>query len=330
MNQTEVSREALFNEVKGSLFEYLVARELASTQNVELKFIESIDKNYLNVLSQQDRLMRQFYPEMIPFLSDVSNKAATKIAELYSNASYIPWLCGKFSKGAHQFEINEADIVLDFSDHKVPISLKLNKKNSYVNTKSGGIKSFFNQYFSFLSQNIQSEFNQFIDLEFERMARELHSFHGMEYSGNFREWIRNNKSELPGELSNEEREILKRYYARISYKMHGILKLALEQFPQQFISSLPTLMGFGSSEIVQLICFHDFKGADRPDVVAHTYQELLTILSKVKLLDFSGTASVEVRLGDWSLQIRVKPMNKFTTTAIKVNCSVKIMQSTDA
>lgn len=329
MNQTEVSKEALFNEVKGSLFEYLVARELAHFQNAELKFIESIDKNYLNVLSQQDRLMRQFYPEMIPFLSDVSKLTARKIAALYPEVTYVPWLCGKFSKTAHHFDINEADIVLDFSDHKVPISLKLNKKNAYVNTKSGGIKSFFNQYFSFLSQDIQFSFNQFIDLEFERMAREIHAFHGMEFRGNFNEWVKNNHSELPGELSKDERDILKRYYARIANKMHRILKLAQDQHSESFINSLPTLMGFGTSEIVQFICFHDFKGTDRPVVAAHTYQELLRVLSKVQILDFNDTASVELRLGDWSLQIRVKPMNKFTTTAIKVNCSVKIMRPID-
>lgn len=320
MSQDQTKKEALFNEVKGSLFEYLMARRLSQLAGNELKFLESLDKNYLNVLSQQDRMVRQFYPEMLTFLNQVSEDSADELVKYLGEIPLTPQLRGKFET------IHEADLMLESSKGIIPLSLKLNKKNAFVNTKSGGIKSFFEHYFSFIHSKIQQDFNRMVDQEFTRMSLELHALNDMEYSGNYSGWVKSGKSELPGELTTEERSILKSFYARIAIEMHRILSDAQKTNPQEFSASLPALMGFSTPDILQLVYFHDFKSQGAGSVSIHSYAEVMKWLKNATILPFAQTSSVEISLGDWALQIRVKPMNKFTTTAIKINCSVKFKQ----
>lgn len=322
--QDNTKKEALFNEVKGSLFEYLVAKDLAVKANAELPFQQSLDRNYLTVLSQQDRMVRQFYPEMLPFLNEASKLTASTLVTYLKSVPLSPKVVGKFSNSSLSEELREADLVLTMNEKSLPVSLKLNKKNAYVNTKSGGIKSFFTQYFPFLNPDIQRSFNQFVDLEFSRMAFELHAVHEMEYAGSFDQWVKRGFSELPGELSSDERAILKSYYARIASEMHKIFTAALKQDPAQFRKSLLPLMGFGKEEILQVICFHDFPDTSSSEIDIHSFEDVNKGLHEASIREFGNISSVEFDIGDWSLQVRVKPMNKFTTTAIKINCSVKV------
>jgi hypothetical protein len=317
----QAKKEALFNEVKGSLFEFLVGKFLAQKSGEEALFVQTIDRNYLHVLSQQDRMVRQFYPEMQTFLQAVSLTTGQKILDFFTDKPHNIKLLGKFVSQtvAH----HEADISLEVQDKTIPVSLKLNKKNAFVNTKSGGIKSFFSHYFPFLDEKRQEQFNQFVDLEFNRMAIELHSFHDLEFVGNFKQWVSRGHSELPGELSSEEREILKAYYARIARRMHELLSEALKKDKKQFAASLLPLLGFSANDILQVVCFHDFKKGNDVTIDIHPFAQAMEQLSSIKINPFHDLSSVDISVGGWSLQIRVKPMNKFTTTAIKINCSVK-------
>jgi hypothetical protein len=323
MAQDQTNKEALFNEVKGSLFEYLVARELALAGKAELKFQQSLDKNYLTVLSQQDRMVRQFYPQMLPFLNQVSKITADSLIKYFEEVPKSPRVMGKFSNSSLSEELQEADLLLSVGEKDIPVSLKLNKKNGSVNTKSGGIKSFFTQYFSFIAPEVQREFNKFVDMEFNRMSYELHALHDIEYSGNFSLWVKKGMSELPGELDSDSRSILKAYYARIAQKMHSILSDSYKSDSELFRKALPALMGFGRENMLQVICFHEFSAAGNPVIDIHTYDDVLSELDQTLIKPFSQISSVEFNIGRWSLQVRVKPMNKFTTTAIKINCSVK-------
>lgn len=324
VRQDQTKKEALFNEVKGSLFEYLVARNIAVMGKEELSFLQSLDKNYLTVLSQQDRMVRQFYPEMLPFLNAASLETAQAISSYLKVVPRSPKVVGKFSNSSLSRELHEADLMLSAQGKLLSVSLKLNKKNAYVNTKSGGIKSFFSIYFPFLQNSIQDEFNKFVDMEFNRMALELHALHDIEYPGNFSSWIKAGLSELPGELDADSRKVLKSYYARIAQKMHDILTRAFKQDPLEFGKSLFPLMGFGSHEILQVIYFHDFPAMESPVIDIHTSTELTEGIKNLSIIPFGDISSVEIEVGNWSLQIRVKPMNKFTTTAIKINCSIKV------
>ena len=319
----KISKEALFNEIKGSLFEFLVARKLASLNQEELVFLKTIDQNYLKVLGQQDQLVRQFYPEMLPFLNSSAELTVKNLINYLNELPRAPILKGKFSQSAMAFDFTEADLIIETTHGPRPLSMKLNKMNSFVNTKSGGIKSFYVTYFPFLSPTLQDEFNQFVDMEFERMAVELHALNDWHYPGNFSLWIRSGKSELPGELNEVERDCLKRYYARIAQRMHQILSLAQSQDHEAFARSLAPLLGFSHPELLQVICFHLFKTQGESKIEIISFDDVKSYLIASHIMDFNETSSVEIVMGPIELQIRVKPMNKFTTTAIKINCSVK-------
>lgn len=324
MAQDQTKKEALFNEVKGSLFEYLVAKEIAVAGQAELAFQQSLDQNYLAVLTQQDRMVRQFYPEMLPFLNKASSVTSQSLIQYLKEIPSTPRVVGKFSNSILLEELFEADMILTSVKGQLPVSLKLNKKNSFVNTKSGGIKSFFSQYFSFLDQSIQQKFNQFVDMEFNRMAYDLHALHDIEFPGHFHHWVSRDMSELPGELDLESRKVLKAYYARIACEMHKIFEAAFNIQETAFKNSLPVLMGFGNSTILQVICFHAFPDEQDPTIEIHAFNQVLSKLNNIKIKPFTTISSVEIDIGNWTLQIRVKPMNKFTTTAMKINCSVKV------
>jgi hypothetical protein len=318
-----VNKEALFNEVKGSLFEFLMAQKLAKLTQNELGFFQGLDENYRSLLSQQDRMIRQFYPQMLPFLSEMSEVSVKALVNYLGEIPHSPQLRGKFSDTSLVKDLFEADLILHTSSGVVPLSLKLNKKNSFVNTKSGGIKSFISHYFPFIPAQHQEHLSRLVDQEFTAMAHELHAFNDLHFKGDFELWKSMGKSELPGELSPPEREILKAFYARLAQELHHILSLGMAHWPQDFARSIPALMGFGHQQILQLICYHDFKHHTGPEVVIHGFQDISNYLDKIKISKFRQTASVEILLGPWNLQIRIKPMNKFTTTAIKINCSVK-------
>lgn len=322
MKDDITKKEALFNEVKGSLFEFLVGKNIALKTIGELNYIDSIDKNYLTVLSQQDRMVRQFYPEMLPFLQDVSKISAEKLFNFIGEDVSSINLKGKLSNGLEIHD--ETDLLISTKEKSHKVSLKLNKQGAFVNTKSGGIKSFFSTYFPFLDKNIQMKFNEFVDVEFNRMALELHHQHDLDFNGNFDGWIAENLSELPGELDQDDRQILKAYYSRISKEMHSIITTAYLESQSDFSQALLPLIGFSSPEIIQLICFHDFKSNGKPEVEIHAANEMYPKLSNLKIREHQNTASVEIFFGESDLQIRVKPMNKFTTTAIKINCSVRL------
>lgn len=322
--QSQVKKEALFNEVKGSLFEYLVASELSIKVGAELEFQRSIDKNYLNVLSQQDRMVRQFYPEMLPFLREASRRTALEALAFLGDSPRSVRLIGKFSDSSLHADYHEADLLVETEKAKFPLSLKLNKKNAFVNTKSGGIKSFFSQYFPFLPGKVQEDFNRLVDHEFERMSVDLHAIHELDYCGSFQEWVRLGLSELPGELDPASREVLKSYYSRIAQRMHGIFQEAMVANKKEFQKALPTLLGLSSPSIIQIIYFHTFPEDRESTIDIHHWGQLAPELEKVQLKTFGDISSVEFEIGPWILQVRVKPMNKFTTSAVKVNCSVKV------
>lgn len=317
----QVNKEALFNEVKGSLFEYLVALKLAQASNTELDFIQNIDKNYLNVLGQQDRMIRQFYPQMLSFLNEASTECEREISAKYGKNWVSIKLLGKLSR-AMQDDFKETDLLLiNDQGEQLLLSLKLNKKSSYVNTKSAGVRSFLTHYFPYLDLKYQNEFSQVIDLEFAAMADTLHRLHDLDYSGHFNSWVGGGLSELPGDLDETDRDVLKKYYAKIALSLHGILAKALLEYPSEFLNSLFPLMGFSDPKIIQVICFHDFKTGGKSRVEIHSFEDVFD--RNIQLSDFRSTASLEVVSKLWSLQIRIKPMNKFTTTAMKVNCAVK-------
>lgn len=319
-------REALFNEIKGSLFEYLVALEFARKAGLEASFLRAMPVHYQRVLEQQDHMTREAYPELLPHLPVWAKRVAEAWQTRFPTEKISALqLTGQLTHTEASETQGEADFTVT-SDRVRAVSLKLNKRQGAVNTKSGGIKSFFTTYFPAPDvQGLQDHFNQLVDAEFSVMRFELHQIAGLTEDADWTSWRRAGLSELPGELASDMRERLHAFYARVSLAVRGTLDTIEKNHQDIFEAGLLRLCGFGTDDLVQVICFHDIHGKNpaEVDVRIHDEQVVREHLAKRMWRTSGAIASCEMNLADWMLQIRVKPMNKFTTTAIKMNCSVR-------
>lgn len=317
-------KEALLNEIKGSLFEYLVARFLSQIFSLEGSFLKEIPADYQEILEQQDYMTREVFHEMVHLLPVWAKMTAEKISErLHDQSIKKIQLVGLYN--SKDEEVAEADIMIH-GERVYKISLKLNKRKGSVNTKSGGIKSFLANYFpSDLSASKQESFSQMVDSEFSLMKSSLYQLASLEEDTNWSQWRQRGLSELPGELPDDFREVLHGYYARLARELGLILKEIERSDPAKFTQGLIRLCGMSDQDVIQGICFHDIygKNPEQVDVVVHDYQSVFEQVTERAWVEQTEIASCEIKLKDWMLQIRIKPMNKFTTTSIKINCSLR-------
>lgn len=332
-NQSQ--KEAILNECKGNIFEFLVTQGLASRSLLEDQFLLNLPTEFKMKLGYYEELMRTHCPELLRKLPNLANQTIKTIWEKIGLEQYnfSEWkVIGKIVSSNGNEVWNETDIVgayinKDGVQKHISFSLKLSKDNSFTNTKSGGVKSFIIKYFASFDQlafKLQSELNSEVDESFLVMGHKLYSLIDKEFSGSFgMEWS-GFYSELPGELSPEMRKIVHNNYSRVSLKLSSILNQLKELDESLFFDALASLCGFGHSEIIQVCCFHqdyEFK-----KVTIKNFEDYFSNINReCELLPIKDLASsVEIVLGDLLLQIRVKPMNKFTTAAYKINCSIKV------
>ena len=331
----QIQKEAILNECKGNLFEFLVAQGLASCSLVEDQFLLNLPTEFKMKLGQYEELMRTYCPELLKRLPVLASLTVKSIWDKVILEQYIflEWkVIGKIVSSNDNEVWNETDIVGSYINKvgmqkHLSFSLKLSKDNSYTNTKSAGVKSFITKYFaSFgqISQNFQNELNCEVDESFLAMGHRLYSSIDKEFTGSFgMEWS-DAYTELPGELSPELRKFVHSNYHRIALKLSSILTHLKEVNDSLFFDALATLCGFGHTEIIQVCCFHqeyEFK-----KVTIKNFEDYFSNINReCELLPIKELgSSVEIVLGNLLLQIRVKPMNKFTTAAYKINCSIKV------
>jgi hypothetical protein len=204
------------------------------------------------------------------------------------------------------------------------VSLKLNKKQGLVNTKSAGVKSFLAQYFPHALE-LQECFSQLVEVEHALLRDELLELMGLAPAQSWTGWRERGLSELPGEQTVAVKEILHCYYSRLASQLERDLIQLQQLDAASFNDGLVRLLGFSHPQLIQLICFHELqsKNPHHCEVLVHDQARVRDELSRLRFRESRETASVELELKSWLLQIRIKPMNKFTTTAIKINCSVK-------
>lgn len=317
----DLKREAILNEIKGNLFEYLVALKLAQHFKMESAFVNSLPDQFNELLRNYDYHIRTYYPELLYKLPVLADSLADEIRVRYHDVQAIS-LVGKIAGAAHNQAYSEADILLHHQDDKVtPLSIKLCRHGSFMNTKSGGISSFIKKYFSHQSAySQQQELNEFVDLSFDKMARELHDHHDLDYQGDFKKWKSLGLPVLPGELDENSKKILYAYYHCISVKLHSLLKDASQEDPELFARSLYSLIGFGRQDLIQAIVTHD-----KYQIKSVLVKEFNDCKSELVCLDDHDEkiSNFEIHVDKVLLQIRIKPMNQFTARSFKVNCSIK-------
>lgn len=316
----DARKEALLNEYKGNLFEFLVGISIARKFKKEVLFLESIPKGISQMLKVQEAYVRSYYPELLIDLPVLATSLGEDIiAKLGIDFIDSLSLVGKGAATGLDSDIHEGDLLIKVSKEIYPISIKLNKYSAATNTKSAGVKSFFSKYFNDCEE-LQKKVNKEIDMAFDEFSFALHNEEGLEWDKNFNEWVMKGLPTLPGELSDEYREI----YLNMLYKMSEIFYKGIISLKEKddFLDSLFPLIGFGSEKIVQATCFHKDnykKGINQIMLKKNDLKNNFKIQNKEKSSYFN------IAFDSFILQIRIKAMNKFINKSFKVNCSVKYL-----
>lgn len=318
--------EAYINEYKGNVFEFLVGKSVASIFHIEDQFYNDIPAEYLDILSKYEGKMMKLNPSLAGKLPELAMQSAEFLSKQYDKISEV-YLVGKKEGLSKDQKWKEGDILFSHSASQCALSLKLCKKNSFVNTKSGGIRSFISKYFAYSSyaDSFQEEMNRLIDSGFISMIHKLYDMAGLSFHGQYdQQWLSEGLSELPGELDDSMREQLFCYYNELAMLLREKLLFLANDNKKDFLSSLYSLMGLSSEGVDQLIVFHKddhlfesffFQKGDTLDQIKDFDIEQL---SEIK-------SSFEIKIANRRLQLRLKPMNKFTSAALKVNCSIKLV-----
>jgi hypothetical protein len=325
---TPQQKEALINEIKGNLFEYLVAHELAKTFDIESKFISRFSGAIKDMFRHYESWLRENDRDLIYKLPVLAKDVSKRVATIIDFSPEEILVIGKITGGFHNDVFKEADILIYSQENELPISLKLCKSNAYVNTKSAGAKSFVSKYFSNFDQAslMQETLNKIIDSGFLEMGQALYELEGLKFHDRFdQQWT---GPELPGELSPKQKDILSDFYQKLNSQFYSIANQLYKEDKNKFNKCLLPLMGQGSEKIVNVTCFHKEKTIDGnkskyelSDIHISQYKDLY---DKVKILPLKKEiSSFDISLGKDILQLRIKPMNKFTTPSYKVNCSIR-------
>ncbi len=312
--------QALINEHKGYVFEYLVSQYFARNSNKgELPFIQSINKedflrleNYQQLLYTNDALLYKELPHLAKSLVDYY------IEKNKIKKNYTVHLASRSSE--HN---SNADIVLDYGDRKLFLSLKLSKDQVYVNTKSAGIKSFLLKYFPNAKQQ-QIDLNQKVLQSFEKMRFHLLDHFGHELSGKlFEQWQSEGKAIVPGALPVELRPHLLEYYHDCILAIYTHVSEILTSDPTTCYKTFAELCGL-STQTQHLFCFHH--GTDNYQLSRLVDINRSIIDNEVPKIvpPARGSSYFLINYSQLTLQIRVKPMRDFTAPAMKINCAIKL------
>ncbi len=311
--------ESLLNEYKGNFFEYLVGLQLVRAHGSELEFLHTLSAEMISMLEQQEEFMRRFAPQLLQALPKLAQDAVEILDTTYNfpQGTTIS-VVGKIGQSKAIADLAETDLLVEYQQKKLLLSIKLAKHGSFVNTKSAGMRSFFTKYFN--EQDLQDNFNEFCDEAYERFAIAMHLEAGLEYTGGFKTWEEHNLESLPGKLAEPFKPYLLDYYREVNEVLHQNLLRLLEADKTDFMAKLYPLLGFSRSDVVKLVCHYAIKeDSFIPKDIKLYRAEIDT--KEPRLIKKSN--NIEVVLGDKTLQLRLKPMNKFTSKAFKINCSVK-------
>lgn len=335
-NQLQI--ESLLNECKGNLFEFLVAQSLSKRFKKEDLFLISLPRDFRARLQFYEETIREYDSDLLRNLPVLASSVAEKIERhtLFKNKGQFSFtVIGKMVATNDNSLWNETDIVAieelpEGLSKKYYISLKLTKDNSFTNTKSAGIKSFIEKYFSSYGEKsitLQKKLNLEVDESFHMMGHKLYTMIDQEFKGSFDLRWGQTQTELPGELPLEMKEVVHLNYSRVAQKVREFLGELYLAEPIKFYQSLHALCGFSNADIIQVQCFH--KNTQLKEILIKTQSDLFSNDPNeitVKELNV-GASSFDISFNKFVLQIRVKPMNKFTTAAYKINCSIKIKGS---
>ncbi len=331
-NDSSSQKEALINEFKGNLFEYLLGHSLSRKRGIESRFIQSFGGELRSRLSEYESWLRVHDQDLIYALPVLAEACSSKLDEvLGEQAVHNILVMGKIGSAGGNDHFREADLLILTCEEKViPVSLKLCKAHSFVNTKSAGVKSFIDKYFAPFREasSKQIELNQRVELSFKTMAKTLHDLAEMTYKDGFdQRWKEAALPELPGQLNKEMNQVVVESYRPVIAKIREILNDFKQEDGELFQNCLKPLLGFGKEGMIQLTCYHQNRDGKKYQLHSIDLSEGEQMNAELTGCEFDqenpDISSFQINCGGVTLQIRVKPMNKFTSMAHKINCSIK-------
>lgn len=321
---TLAQNEAILNEYKGVLFEFLAAKLLASHYGILPSFLETLSGR-LGGSSEREKYIRRVDGDLFQALPALAQ------AMFVALENYLPPFCGEIRLVGRRknLGLGETDLLLVSGKNHHPLGLKLGRNGSFINTKSGGIKSFFTRYFGPFPESyaLQEEINYVLNEAFSEMAQGLHEMVGLEFQGHFdQRWSESGHSELPGQLGPREHGLVMDFYYRLIREVHKGFCRLFETDPSTFGRRLFPLVGLSREDMIQGMCFYGRTKSQKyffEKSFVETTALFVERIGQVSILPLrERRCSFGVSLGDYLLQIRLKPMNKFTTEGLKVNCSL--------
>jgi len=323
---SSIRQEALFNEYKGNLYEFLVAHSIASHFDLELGFYEGLNTSMRSMLEHQETFLRDHYPNLLVQLPRLANSLKDELVNALEIESLDKvQLIGKVALASHEKEYAESDILLQ-GEHDYLISLKLAKVNSYLNTKSAGVKSFIGKYFLHFEQSahFQRQFSNLFDHLFQEFAFKMHEIAQIDMDLDFKSWVSHGLPELPGELKGDFKTTFLELNHKLSQALYEVMQELYELDTNKFIQALFPLLGFSDSKIIQASTYYK-KNQNAYVLSKHRIDKLNTNDIYCKLTKKDEVSYFDIQLSDRILQIRLKAMNKFINKGFKINCSVKYL-----
>ena len=333
INKTLAQHEALINEYKGNIFEFLVGREVSTHYNSEFSYLERIPKTFLIKLRTYEDYIRHQERDLFEALPLMARNSSLALKTSLPPGPREVFLVGKLVGGSNDKSLGEADLLLKRENDIVPLGIKLCRKGSFVNTKSGGIKSFFTRYFSLFAKAsfFQERVNRASEEAFKHMAQTLYEMNDLEFLGSFDErWIQKGKSCLPGELNSKEKPVVLNFYYKLIKEFHEAFCYFLRVDRELFRHCLLTLLGVSHKEMIKMTTFYERSALKKyifDTAVVEDWSKVLSALKRPEVPPLrEKRSSFEVVFPPHRLQIRLKPMNTFTIPGLKVNCSQKFSQ----
>jgi len=84
-----IQKEAILNECKGNLFEFLMAQKFAEKSKIESQFLLSLPKNFKNQLSIYEGLIRDSEPKLLSQLPLLAKQQQRKFGQSSNLGSFI-------------------------------------------------------------------------------------------------------------------------------------------------------------------------------------------------------------------------------------------------
>jgi hypothetical protein len=117
-----------------------------------------------------------------------------------------------------------------------------------------------------------------------------------------------------------ERKHLLDFYSNVNESLFIELKSLFESDPKEFNKSLSLISGNSSHDLIHMTCFYSLKNEEfRNKNISIRSQEQHLECIEIK----ANKGSVDIKTNVSTIQVRLKPMNKFTNKAFKLNCAVK-------